>query len=45
MKKKSKIPFNTPQGYFDSFEERLVDKLSTEQTTMPKARGFTVPVD
>ncbi|WP_339656184.1 hypothetical protein [uncultured Maribacter sp.] len=43
MKKKSKIPFNTPQGYFDSFEERLVDKLSTEQTTMPKARGFTVP--
>tara|TARA_R110002074_G_scaffold161480_3_gene319295 strand:- start:24920 stop:25426 length:507 start_codon:yes stop_codon:yes gene_type:complete len=43
MNKNNKIPFKTPQGYFDSFEDRLMDKLSTEETVMPKAKGFTVP--
>jgi hypothetical protein len=43
MNKNNKIPFKTPQGYFDSFEDRLMDKLSTEETGIPKAKGFTVP--
>ncbi|SKB78313.1 hypothetical protein [Maribacter arcticus] len=43
MNKNNKIPFKTPQGYFDSFEDRLMDKLSTEENFMPKAKGFTVP--
>jgi len=43
MNKNNKIPFKTPQGYFDSFEYRLMDKLSTEENFMPKAKGFTVP--
>ena len=43
MNKNNKIPFKTPQGYFDSFEDRLMDKLSTKETVLPKARGFTVP--
>jgi hypothetical protein len=43
MNKNNKIPFKTPQGYFDSFEDRLMDKLLTEETGIPKAKGFTVP--
>mgnify|MGYP003643662189 FL=1 len=43
MKKNTKNPFKTPQGYFNSFEDKLMDKLSTEGSVMPKARGFTVP--
>ena len=43
MKKNTKNPFKTPQGYFDSFEDELMDKLSTEESVIPKARGFTVP--
>jgi hypothetical protein len=43
MNKNNKIPFKTPQGYFDSFEDKLMDKLSTEETGIPKAKGFTVP--
>lgn len=43
MKKNTKNPFKTPQNYFDSFEDKLMDKLSTKESVMPKARGFTVP--
>tara|TARA_R110000744_G_scaffold375497_1_gene488998 strand:+ start:47 stop:553 length:507 start_codon:yes stop_codon:yes gene_type:complete len=43
MKKNIKNPFKTPQNYFDSFEDKLMDKLSTKESVMPKARGFTVP--
>jgi hypothetical protein len=34
--------FTTPKDYFDTFEERLFDKLHTE-TVIPKAEGFKVP--
>ena len=43
MKKNIKNSFKTPQNYFDSFEDKLMDKLSTKESVMPKARGFTVP--
>ena len=34
--------FNTPKDYFNSFEERLFDRINTE-TVIPKASGFTTP--
>lgn len=34
--------FSTPKGYFESFEDRLFEKLETE-TVIPKEEGFKVP--
>lgn len=34
--------FTTPKDYFDTFEERLFDKLQAE-TVIPKVEGFKVP--
>ncbi|WP_405397462.1 hypothetical protein [Maribacter sp. Asnod2-G09] len=43
MNKKNKIPFKTPEGYFDSFEDKLMDKLSKTESTIPKDNAFKVP--
>ncbi|SIQ55151.1 hypothetical protein [Maribacter ulvicola] len=43
MNKNQKNPFNTPKGYFDSFEGKLMDKLSKTESTIPKGSGFKVP--
>ncbi|WP_299317781.1 hypothetical protein [uncultured Maribacter sp.] len=43
MNKKNKIPFKTPEGYFDSFEDKLMDKLSKTESTIPKDSAFKVP--
>jgi len=34
--------FTTPQDYFDTFEDRLFEKLQAE-TVIPKETGFTIP--
>ena len=43
-----KNKFKTPEGYFESFNERLMNRLETEEEDVvseiiPKADGFTVP--
>ena len=38
-----KNSFNTPEGYFDSFTDKLMNKLSAEETIAPKNEGFKVP--
>lgn len=45
MKNKNinKNPFNTPKGYFDSFEDNLKDKILKETAAIPKEDGFGVP--
>ncbi len=49
MKKNdSTNPFKTPEGYFDSFQDRLMEKLSDEESGLldfleNKDDGFTVP--
>jgi hypothetical protein len=44
MKKNTnKNPFKTPQNYFDSFDEKLMDKLHNEEFMIPKSDGFSVP--
>ena len=43
MNKNNKIPFKTPEGYFDSFEDKLMDKLSKTESTIPKDSPFKVP--
>lgn len=45
MKRKNldKNPFSTPKGYFDNFEDNLMDKLSKETSRIPENTGFTVP--
>jgi len=43
MNKKNKIPFKTPDGYFNSFEDRLMGKLSKPESTLPKDSTFKVP--
>jgi len=43
MNKKNKNPFKTPQGYFDSFEDNLMEKLSKNESVIPKNAGFKVP--
>ncbi len=44
MKKNTnKNPFKTPQNYFDSFEEKLMEKLHKEESIIPKSDGFSVP--
>ena len=39
--KKKHTGFETPDGYFDSFEDRLFSKLSEE--IIPKESGFSTP--
>ena len=44
-----KNKFKTPEGYFESFNERLMNRLETEEEDVvsgiiPKADGFAVPV-
>lgn len=47
MKKDKKNSFNTPEGYFESFHERLMDKINKEgnetESIIPKSDGFAVP--
>ncbi|MEZ4808893.1 MAG: hypothetical protein R2819_00920 [Allomuricauda sp.] len=48
MKKDKKNSFNTPDGYFDSFHERLMAKINNEEvgkmeSLIPKSDGFSVP--
>ena len=48
MKKDKKNSFNTPEGYFDNFNDRLMDRIKkeeAEETTslIPKSDGFAVP--
>ncbi|UWX53696.1 hypothetical protein NYZ99_11060 [Maribacter litopenaei] len=42
-KKTNKNPFTTPKGYFDSFEDNLLDKINKETSGIPKKEGFNVP--
>lgn len=48
MKEDHKNKFKTPEGYFDSFHERLMDKINEEEneqgkSIIPKSDGFSVP--
>lgn len=43
MNKKNKNPFKTPEGYFDSFEDKLRDKLSRGTSAIPRKTSFKVP--
>lgn len=45
MKKNHKNKFKTPEGYFDNFNERLMDKIIEEESLLPKEDGFAVPKD
>ncbi len=45
MKKNHKNKFKTPEGYFDNFNERLIDKIIKEDSLIPKEDGFAVPKD
>ncbi len=45
MKKNHKDKFKTPEGYFDSFNDRLLDKIAKEESIIPKSDGFSVPQD
>ncbi|APQ15903.1 hypothetical protein [Maribacter hydrothermalis] len=43
MNKNKKNPFKTPSGYFASFEDRLMGKLSKPENSIPKDSAFKVP--
>ena len=44
MKKINKNnPFKTLEEYFEGFDKRLMDKLSEENTNIPKEEGFDLP--
>ncbi len=43
MKKNKNNPFKTPEGYFDSFQENLMDKVSKKESVVPKETAFKVP--
>jgi len=43
MNKNNDNPFKTPEGYFDSFQDRLLDKLASHEQVIPKKQGFNVP--
>jgi len=45
MKKSHKNKFKTPEGYFDNFNERIIDKIIKEESNIPKHDGFEVPAD
>lgn len=37
--------FKTPEGYFEGLTDKLMGKLSEEDSVLPKKDGFTVPED
>lgn len=48
MEKDKENSFNTPQGYFESFNDRLMDRIQKEDSKeggsiIPKTDGFAVP--
>lgn len=47
MKKNNENKFNTPEGYFESFHDRLMDRIQKEESGIefgiPKTDGFSVP--
>ena len=43
MKQNKENKFKTPEGYFDTFNKRLLDKISKEESLIPKKDGFGVP--
>jgi hypothetical protein len=48
MKKDKKNSFHTPEGYFESFNDRLMDRIHDEEakeveSRIPKTDGFVVP--
>ncbi|NAY90595.1 hypothetical protein GTQ34_01575 [Muricauda sp. JGD-17] len=48
MKKDKKNSFNTPEGYFENFHDRLMDKINQEKIeeasdVIPKTDGFSIP--
>lgn len=43
MKKNHENTFKTPEGYFESFNERLIDKIAKEDSIIPENDGFSVP--
>jgi hypothetical protein len=47
MKKDKTNNFNTPEGYFESFHDRLMDRINEEEgikeSIIPKSDGFSVP--
>lgn len=46
MKKDKKNSFNTPEGYFENFNERLMGRIEKEvhsESIIPKSDGFSVP--
>ena len=48
MEKDKKNSFNTPEGYFESFNDRLMDRIQSEEaqeggSIIPKTDGFSVP--
>lgn len=50
MKKDKENSFNTPEGYFESFNNRLMDRIQKEEakedgSIIPKTDGFVVPND
>jgi len=36
-------PFKSPEGYFEDFDNRLMDKLSQGKSNIPKEEGFAIP--
>ncbi len=44
-KKYKKQDFKTPEGYFDSFTDKMKQKLSEEEIRLPAKDGFKVPKD
>jgi len=40
MKKNHKDKFKTPEGYFESFNERLMDKIVKEESIIPSSDGL-----
>ena len=36
-------PFKTPEGYFDSLKDRLLDAVSSDDSGLPADDGFSVP--
>lgn len=37
--------FKTPEGYFEDLKDKLLDKISEEDSLLPKGDGFIVPDD
>ncbi|NNM17715.1 MAG: hypothetical protein HKP24_04015, partial [Croceitalea sp.] len=43
MKESHKNKFKTPEGYFENFNERLMKKISKEDSMIPQNDGFKMP--